>query len=141
MTTKTAPHARRISIFIIIVSIVAVIFTLFCEIFYDPERIAKSEVESLASWYYENYFYENFANSRQFINSKNIDEAMNKYVKSGFAKVSLRQLLLRHQADTTNSKKIALSYCDENNTFVVFYPESPYSQNSYHTEYTYSCEF
>ena len=137
----SAPYARKITIGMICVSILAVIFSLCCSIFFNPERLAKLEIKNLASDYYENYFYDNFANSQKFINLEDIDAAMDKYVNFGFAKVSLRQLLLRGGRDNSLPISALINHCNENETFVKFYPESPYSETSYHTEYTYSCDF
>ena len=133
--------ARKIILAVIIMAFAAVIAAVVSSFLLKPERIVKSKLDSLASDYYENYYYEKFANSDQAKSIDNLDSAMSKYVESGFARVTLRQLIL-HDAETNQSTAdYVLKYCDKEGTYVIFYPESPFSRTSYHTEFTYSCAF
>ena len=33
------------------------------------------------------------------------------------------------------------TYCDLDTTFITIHPDPPYDKKSYHTEYSYSCNF
>ena len=105
-----------------------VIISVVTSYYSQPEKLVQSELESLSSEYYENYFYKDVTDSN----------ALAKYEKSGLANITLRQLLLtEHQSATSNLEK----YCDINSTYVKFYPESPYKNTSYHTKFNYSCNY
>lgn len=133
--------AGKIIFATIVIAILAVIVALVCSILFTPERITKSYLDTLASDYYEQYYYEQFSNSDRFKSLTDLNSVMSKYTESGFANTSLRQLILR---DATATKPLAdyiLKYCDEQSTYVTFYPEPPYDRTSYHAEFTYSCDF
>lgn len=128
---------QKMIIGIIIATSTIIIAALIILFFSNPERNVKNQISSLASDYYENYLYEKTISA-----NKNTDpsEIFGDYEKSGLSTVYLRQLLYYK----THDKKIIdflKEYCDENHTSVKFYPEPPYSKNSYRADFTYSCEF
>ena len=148
MSIQQSKHHSRHSIPRIITIITIIIATLSVaslSIYYllapTPEEIALSRLDQLASNYYEQYFYDKFANSANFQSLENVDSAMDKYVKTGFSKVTLRQLAIHDRTTASPISDQPLEYCDEESTFVIFYPEPPFERTSYHTEFTYSCAF
>ena len=102
-------------------------------VFHTPESNSKAKIEYIAADYYENYFYKNDKSS--------LATVLSKYEKTGFSKVSLRQLLLydnkKHSSEGAELKK----YCDEERTSIQIYPDPPYSSKDYHVSYFYACEF
>ena len=138
------PHynpIQKIILSIIFAVIIIVAITLIVAIFLKPENLVKSKISSLASDYYENYFYENLINSEKYNQINNLDEIMGKYQQSGLSSLTLRQLLLYDNQKNSDVAPFLKKYCNEENTYVKFYPEPPYSKTSYRTEYTYSCNF
>ncbi len=129
--------AKKIILTIIILTFILVIVAVCCSFFLKDESLTKSKIENLATSYYEDYLYKNLITS----NHENLDSVMEKYETYGSAPITLRQLLLYAQQKNLNYPEKILKYCDENLTYVRFYPEPPYSKNSYHTEYSYSCNF
>ena len=140
-------HSNRSipKIITILIIIVATLSVASVSIYYflapTPEEATMSQLDQLASNYYEQYYYDKFANSEAFQSLEDVDSAMDKYVKTGFSRVTLRQLLVYNRSTTKPLSNQVLKYCDEEKTFVVFYPESPFERTSYHTKFTYSCAF
>lgn len=133
LASRTPNPARKIILTVIISTIAIVAIVLFCVPFFNREHLTKSQISTLAANYYENYFYPNV-----FSGSKDMSEVLGRYADSGLAKVSLRQLIL---SSNDSSAANLRQYCDENSTFVQFYPEDPFNKTSYRTEFTYSCNF
>lgn len=129
--------AKKIILTIIILVFCIVIVALLCSFFLNNERVTKANLDSLASDYYENHFFENLKNSNQV----DLEAALKKYETYGSAPVTLRQLLIYAKQNNINYSKNLTEYCDENLTYVRFYPNPPYSKTSYHAEYSYSCNF
>lgn len=137
-----SPHLGtipKIMLILIAIATVLVIFSTLFAIFFNPERQVKSKIDALASNYYENIFYQNIQNSKNF--SGNIEETLQKYQATGFSSVSLNQLILENSLQNTDTANYLLKYCDLNQTLIKIFPDPPYTQTSYHIEYTYSCEF
>ena len=70
-----------------------------------------------------------------------VREALEQYAELGLSIVTLRQLALYDGKKYEKEADFIKTYCDENRTYVMFYPEAPFDRNSYRAEYTYSCEF
>lgn len=108
-------------------------------VFHTPESNSKAKIESIAADYYENYFYKNIL--KNIADKSSLATVLSKYEKTGFSKVSLRQLLLydnkKHSPEGAELKK----YCDEERTSIQIYPDPPYSSKDYHVSYFYACEF
>jgi len=136
--TEPKNHSSKIILAVIILAFLAVAAAAFSTVFFTPERITKSQLSHLAADYYENYHYPQLSSSPNFSPT---DESMDRYVKNGFARVTLRQLLLYNPVATADIADNLLEYCDENSTFVIFYPDPPYDRTSYHTDFHYSCDF
>ena len=125
---------------LILIPLLAIIITIaiVCTMLLSPEHQVKNSFESLARHYYENVFYENMLDSNTY--SGDPAKALEKYESSGLNPVNLRQLILLDENNNIDTDYI-LKYCDSEQTTVKYFPESPYSKTSYHTEYSYSCNF
>ena len=137
---QTLPFSKII-ITIIILSIIAVFLALTLALIFKPENQVKLKISGLVSDYYENFLYQESVNPD---NSPSIDQPnkdLLKYEEYGFTPVLLRQIIFQNHKELTDDDYFILDYCDENNTSVKYFPESPYTKTSYHTEITYSCNF
>ncbi len=132
---------QKLILSIIMAAVLIVIIVLISAFFFKPENIVKSKISAIASDYYENYFYERLINSETYQEVGNIEKVMEKYQDSGLSPLNLRQLLLYDNQKNADSAPLLKKYCNEENTYVKFYPEPPYSKTSYRAEYTYSCNF
>lgn len=132
---------KKIIITVIILAFITVAIGVIFIPFSKPEYKINTKIPALASDYYENYFYEELLNLDQYSNESDLKKAMTKYEEKGFAIVTLRQLLLHHDEVSSEPLNYLKEYCDENATFVRFYPEYPYEKTSYHIDYNYSCDY
>lgn len=133
-------EAERITIIIvIIIAMLAVIATILVQVFSTPERNVKSKMDSIVSDYYENYFYKNVI--KNGTTKENLNRIMDKFKEPGFSRVYFRQLLLYDNQKYSNDAPFITKYCDENSSYVIIYPDPPYSKTDYHTQFYYSCEF
>lgn len=121
---------------VIILAVITVFATLICSLVFNPERTTKSTISHLATEYYEDYFYPNV-----FSGSQDMSEILGRYTDTGLARITLRQLLLYDNQKNTKYQNTLTKYCDENATFVQFFPTEPYGKTNYRTEFTYSCSF
>ena len=133
--------AKTIILTVIILTFLVVIIAVICSLIFTPETITKSNLNKLATDYYENYYYESIVNSKEFNALDNVDSTMEKYTEKGFPKIKLRQLILQNQSRNQPLTDQIIKYCDEESTFVTFYPELPFDRTSYHIEFDYSCLF
>lgn len=141
MTTKRQRFTKPqlIIIIVIILCMLSVITAVIYNLFSKPENIVKAKISEISSDYYENYLYKNF-NFEKY-SSEDFANFMQKYENVGLTTTTLRQLLLYDHQKNADVAPLLKKYCDENTTFIKFYPEQPYSKTSYRVEYTYSCEF
>jgi len=141
MTTKRQRFTKPqlIIIIVIILCMLSVITAVIYNLFSKPENIVKAKISEISSDYYENYLYKNF-NFEKY-SSEDFANFMQKYENVGLTTTTLRQLLLYDHQKNADVAPLLEKYCDENTTFIKFYPEQPYSKTSYRVEYTYSCEF
>ena len=58
-----SPIARRISIGVVIISVITVLGYLAASNYFAPEKMAHRELEKIAQDYYENFFYDNVSAS------------------------------------------------------------------------------
>ena len=137
-SAKSAETARKTIFSVIIIAIFVVVISAIVLLFANDETRVKSNISKLASDYYENYFYVNLTSSPKF---KDLDSTMSKYQEHGFAPISLNELLLYGNQKNEDYSDFLTKYCDRNQTYIKFYPDSPYTKESYHTEYSYSCNF
>ena len=121
---------------VIILAIITVLFSVIFTLVFTTERQVKTKISSLASSYYEDYFYPNIISD-----NNNTPKIVEHYSGTGFSKVSLRQIILSNQKITASEADFLRKYCNENDTLVQFFPESPYDKTSYRVEFTYSCNF
>lgn len=133
--------AKKISLIIVCSAMALVVLALIILPFVKDENLAKSKIDQLARDYYENYFYDDYTNSAKFQQLENKEETMQKYSERGFSRLTLRQLILQDYDKNAETATFLREICDENKTYIQFFPEAPYTKTSYHTKITYSCNF
>lgn len=138
---KVYSTSKRIILVVIVLAMLMVALAVLLKIFSNPERVVKRKIETIAADYYENYFYPQITAVSEMQNSNKLTEKMKRYETSGFTEVSLRQLLLFDNERYADAATILTTYCDENKTYVQFFPESPFEKTNYHVKYSYSCNF
>lgn len=132
---------KKTILFVIFAAMLIVIFASISIIFINPEKRVKDRIANLAEDYYENYFYANFTSSDKFKQIDNLDEAFEKYHSRGFSPITLNELLLYDHHKNEKYASFLTEYCDRNKTTIKFFIDPPYDKDSYHIEYTYSCNF
>ena len=141
-------HFAKNSVLTIIglVMLTMILFTLFWLIA-TPEHLTKRTIEDITSDYYKNYFYDSILDANSITSdnlsehTEDIERIFGHYEKPGFAKLTLRQLLLYdNQKHIENMSELA-KYCNLDNTLIKIYPDPPYNRDNYHVDYTYSCKF
>ena len=140
--TKNTDFARRTIFGVIVVAMLAVfVYTIF-SIIATPEFLIKREIESIATDYYENYFYPNIQKNHS-LNSEepSLADVLDKYASTGFPRLTLNQLLLYDNRKHYASFDTISQYCDVNKTIIKIFPESPFTSKNYRIEYNYSCNF
>lgn len=130
---------KGVIIAVIVLAMFVGIFAIISSFFYTPERIIKSKIESIATDYYENYFYQDIASYKT--TQSQLEKTMEKYTKEGFARITLRQLFFHKDEQHTDTADTISKYCDQDNTYIQFFPVAPFGSTDYRVEYTYSCEF
>ena len=126
---KTESSAGKLILGVIGIATIIVVFSIIFSLLTSPEHLTKSEFNTLASKYYEDYLYENITDP----------SILEKYQKTGLSVVTLRQLILHEPSlgPSDNLKK----YCDENQSYIKIYPEAPYKKSDYRVEFTYTCDW
>ena len=135
-----SPIARRISIGVVIISVITVLGYLAASNYFAPEKMAHRELEKIAKDYYENFFYDNVSAS---VPTDQKTEKFKIYAENGFPRVLLRELLLYDDEKHASSEKYfnyAGYTCDQDRTSVTIYPTEPYGAKDYRIEYNYVCE-
>lgn len=134
-----APHAKRITIALIVICFVTVLGAMFAFWYFAPAKVARREIEYLAKDYYENYLYDSYFG--ELVGEERQAE-FERYVVVGLAPTYLRQLLNydngRHQ-DSASKFSDPSYFCDTNATKVVFYPYSPFAVTDYTVKIEMSC--
>lgn len=130
---------QKIIFSVIITAMAIIIIMVICIPLLKSENIIKTKIDSLANYYYEEYFYENLINSKNF--SGDAEKTLENYKDKGIARVLLRQLVSRSPEELRDNIKTIEEACNKDKTYVVFYPDPPYERTSYHKEYSYSCNF
>ena len=136
LSSRAKSPTQKIILIVIVSTIITVFIALICSLFLNPEHSTKSKISQLATEYYEDYFYPNV-----FSGSKDMSEVLSRYTGTGLARVSLRQLILSNSSLLPADANFIRQHCDENSTFVQFFPTEPYNKSDYRTEFTYSCSF
>lgn len=129
--------AQTVILGVILASMLVVIVGVLIFIFNKPERQVVNKVESLAKDYYEKAIYEPMEKS----NPSSYKTSLKRYSETGFSPVALRRLLLFKSPTATKESKYLTNYCDENNTYVIYYPTEPYGEKDYRIDYHYTCTF
>ena len=136
---KSFTKPQIIVLIIIGLSMLAVIVATICAFLFRPENLVKNEISEISADYYENYLYEKF-NSYDY-SPEELASFLQKYQETGITTTSLRQLLLYDHQKHADSAPLLKKYCNENKTYVKYFPEPPFSKTSYRADITYSCEF
>lgn len=131
--------AKKIVTVVILLLMATLITGTVVILSYDEREVAKSKIEEKARDYYENSLYSSLI--KEGMEQEEIEGLMERYLVRGFARVRLRQLLLREENGRTEDANLIRKYCDEDKTTVKFYPEAPFDKKSYRVEYEYECEF
>ena len=133
--------AKKTILIVILVATLTVVTAVICTFFLNPKTRVENEISALAAEYYEDYFYDNLTHSIQFKTNNNLDSTMEKYHKYGLAPITLSDLLLYNNEKNADHRDFLTKYCDENTTYIKFYPFSPYNKQDYRTEIDYACTF
>ena len=129
--------------------LMVLVFTIF-SLIATPEFLTKREIETITADYYENYFYPNILSSNSLTLSQVkspqdaeslLSNILDKYTETGFSRITLNQLLLFDNRRHYSAAASLANYCNLDNTIIKIYPEPPYTINSYHADYDYSCKF
>ena len=125
-------------IMILIICLMLVVgYAVFARFYFTAERTTMSKLDFLAKTYYEDYYYDHFADSL----TEDKATVFEKYSEYGFAPVHLRQLLLFDDGKYSDYRQYFEGHCDTNSTLIYYYPEAPYEKNNYRVEYVHSCVF
>ena len=126
-----APHAKRVTIVLIVICLITVLGAMFGVWFFSPEKVARREIEKIAKDYYENYFYDTYFAE---LAEEERQAEFERYTTRGFAPTYLRQLLNydngRHQ-DSSSKFNYPSYLCDTNSTSVTFIPYAPFAKTDY----------
>ena len=131
--------AKKVVTIVILLLMATLITGTVVILSYDEREVAKNKIEEKARDYYENSLYSSLI--KEGMEQEEIEGLMERYLVRGFARVRLRQLLLREENGRTEDANLIRKYCDEDKTTVKFYPEAPFDKKSYRVEYEYECEF
>ena len=136
---QTVQGARRTILVVIIMAMLAVILAVFSVYFFNSERVVKQKITDIATDYYENYYYPQLVGTAN--EKASLEQIMSHYTRAGFARVTLRQLLLFDSGRYSKSASTLTNYCDENTTYIQIFPEPPFGKSDYRIDYHYSCTF
>lgn len=126
----------------ILIAMVIVIGVVVAGLFIKPQTMVESKIGAMAADYYENYLYKNLEDSGIYAdNREGLKEVLAEYSETGLSSVTLRQFLLYDNRKYGADTEFLTKYCNENKTYVKFFPEPPYEKNSYRAEFNYSCNF
>ena len=132
--------AQKTILTIIFTTIIAVIvFAIFALNSRNTINI-ESEISQMSAEYYEKYYFPDLEKSIHEHSGSPLQNVLSEYTDTGFSRVPLRQIIAHTQSSRATIDYIS-THCDVNNTFVHFFPEEPFTSTSYHTSYTYSCNF
>ena len=129
--------SKKLILTVITLSSMIVILAVLFVSFANPEKTIKNKIESMATSYYESYFYPEIVTN----NLNNLSDVFEKYTRHGFSAISLRQLLLLNDEEKSTVATELSNYCDLNDTYIQIFPESPFEKENYRIDYHYSCVF
>lgn len=138
---KAYSISRRAILVVIVMAMLAVVLAVLSKYFLTPEYIVKNKIENITKDYYENYYYPQLTALVEMQDPISLAETMERYVTPGFARITLRQILLFDNERYAEAKNILTTYCNENATYIQIFPEAPFEKTDYHVEYHYSCDF
>ena len=132
-TTKLfAPIAKNLTYAAIIVCSVLIAVNIAVSVYFNPQTAIDRALDSLTREYYEDYLYPKLVDG---IAEQDLAAEMESYQKTGVSPTYLRQLLLYDQGRRNEAEKYFTMKdhtCDINETYVVYYPDPPFSQTDYH---------
>lgn len=133
--TKT-PIVKKYALGIIITASVMVAISLILWFYFQPDKVARRELEYLAKDYYETYYYpQSIENADQ--------NTLTKVAENGSPTVKLRQLLLfdnQRHASSAQAFDQKRYFCDTSATYIKYYPVEPFGKKDYKIEYNYTCK-
>lgn len=141
--------AKNVILTVIALAMLTMILFTIYNLIATPEFLIKREIENITTDYYENYFYsqilENNSIDPNETNPAIIEPAMKsvmpRYAEPGFARLTLRQLLLYDNKKHYSSINYLSEYCDLDQTLIKIYPEEPFGRKNYRVDYSYYCKF
>lgn len=131
--------SQKVMLAVIILAMLTIIIGAIASVVLQPENQIKAKTSALASDYYENYLYTELFNSPNY--SGELEATLSKYKDTGTNSVSMRQLLLHDYIKNSSDAEYLNAYCDEDKSYVIFYPEEPYGRTDYHIDYHYICNY
>lgn len=142
---KKLPLASITILAVIIILLVSVCTTTFLFLLPRENHTVQDkiyhEISNLSKDYYENYLYKQLLSTKESSSPTVFETNMQKYREYGFSVVRLRQILVYNQQKGSSYSASLTNYCDENRTYIKYFPEPPFKRSSYRTEFTYSCNF
>ena len=137
MRKKKVTPRNNLAIVIMIVLMAAAALFVFSKLYFTEERMVGWELDSLAKAYYEGYLYDEYATNSKL----GAEKVLSPFSRVGFGKTFLRQLLIFDENHGGNSRDKLNEKCDSNQTYVMYYPKSPYGKTDYDFKYIRSCNF
>ncbi len=134
--TRQEPSlAQKFSLYLIVATVVVVIFALLINIFFSSSQIVENRLHYLAKVYYEDYYYDN-------LTANGNTDTLAQYSEQGLPSVKLSQLLTFNNHQYANFKTYFMNdryTCSVTGTSVRYYPVAPYSPQDYTVQYNYDC--
>lgn len=127
---------RRLMIVQILICAGLVIWMAVATLAYDETAVAEQALTAIAEDYYENYFYDKFADGRS---EDEVKEALAHYAEPGFRELNLVQLLNYDGAKQAENARY-FEDCDQTRTAVKIWPEEPYGKSDYRLEVKLVCD-
>lgn len=131
--------AQILVLSIICIAVLTVTFFTVFTLSNRPTPIdAESEISTLASNYYETYYFPKLESSILSHSDSSLSDVLSNYTSTGFSKVPLRQILAHASSSPAITDYIS-QHCDTNATLIHYFPDPPFTATSYHVKYSYSC--
>jgi hypothetical protein len=142
---KMSRFARNFAVIAIIIASLSVIINAVATAIFSEDRVAESKIEELGRRYYEEYYYNKITSTiADKPTPAQISSALEKYEKSGFASVTLQQLLIingREFADYARYFSNNRFACDPTGTTIKIIPVAPYGKSDYSVKTNLDCSW
>lgn len=135
---KAKKVGKTIAIILLILFIVALGYLLYYYFFGGTqEQVIEKKLSRMASKFYKDFYYDDLVEKKGSANDA--IEYLKGYKDKGL-KVSYSNLKEYYDEFGNSMNYTDLSVCDEDNTFVLIYPKSPYSNKDFTIGYKLDCE-